>query len=233
MRDPRNIILIAGFQAENTLGRRLVEHVSPVRIFGQEFVVRARVHTINALRAHADRGGLMRWFYAVKGNLSRAFAVHGESTQVDAMVGLLKDHGARQADAPAPGAFMTWRERLAWVADDEAGPAAGGLRLVCYPEGCLYRRAMLGALQREGRPFSVVYVSPSLQGIESAVATGFGVTVLAERLAPEKLARVRAGLPGLADVTVGVYLNARSETGFAKSFAARIADLMMQPHERR
>ena len=101
--DPRNIILITGFQAENTLGRRLVEHVSPVRIFGEEFPVRARIHTINALSAHADRGGLMRWFDAVKGNLSRAFAVHGETTQVDAMVGLLKEHGARQADAPAPG----------------------------------------------------------------------------------------------------------------------------------
>ena len=102
--DPRNIVLITGFQAENTLGRRLVEHASPVRIFGQEFEVRARVHTINALSAHADRGGLMRWFDAVKGNLSRAFAVHGESKQVDAMVGLLLEHGARQADAPAPGA---------------------------------------------------------------------------------------------------------------------------------
>ena len=101
--DPRNIILITGFQAENTLGRRLVEHASLVRIFGQETAVRARIHTINALSAHADRGGLMRWFDAVKGNLSRAFAVHGESAQVDAMAGLLRAHGALQADAPAPG----------------------------------------------------------------------------------------------------------------------------------
>jgi len=101
--DPRNIILIAGFQAENTLGRRLVEHASPVRIFGQEYEVRARIHTINALSAHADRGGLMRWFDAVKGSLSRAFAVHGETRQVDAMAALLKEHGAKQADAPAPG----------------------------------------------------------------------------------------------------------------------------------
>ena len=101
--DPRNIVLITGFQAGNTLGRRLVEHASPVRIFGQECEVRARVHTINALSAHADRGGLMRWFDAVKGNLSRAFAVHGESTQVDAMAALLREHGAPQSAAPAPG----------------------------------------------------------------------------------------------------------------------------------
>jgi metallo-beta-lactamase family protein len=102
--DPRNIILIAGFQAEHTLGRRLVEHASPVQIFGQEIEVRARIHTINALSAHADRGGLLRWFDAVKGNLSRAFAVHGEGAQVDAMATLLRAHGAPQAEAPAPGA---------------------------------------------------------------------------------------------------------------------------------
>lgn len=101
--DPRNIVLIAGFQAENTLGRRLVDHVSPVRIFGEPFEVRARIHTINALSAHADRGGLLRWFDAVKGSLSRAFAVHGESAQVEAMQRLLLEHGARRADAPAPG----------------------------------------------------------------------------------------------------------------------------------
>ena len=105
--DPRNIVLITGFQAGNTLGRRLVEHESPVRIFGQEYDVQARVHTINALSAHADRGGLMRWFDAVKGNVQRAFAVHGETEQVQAMAALLREHGAPRAEAPAPGARFT------------------------------------------------------------------------------------------------------------------------------
>jgi metallo-beta-lactamase family protein len=103
--DPRNIVLIVGFQAEHTLGRRLVEHASPVKVFGQEVEVRARVHTINALSAHADRTGLMKWFDAVKaaGRLSRAFAVHGEERQVEAMAGMLRAHGAPRVDAPAPG----------------------------------------------------------------------------------------------------------------------------------
>ena len=137
---------------------------------------------------------------------------------------------AMTPDGPAPGAFMTWRERLAWIASASgAPPPDGALRLVCYPEGCLYRRAMLSSLQREGRPFSVVFVSPSLQGIESAVASGFGVTVLAERLAPERLARARGPWPTLADVTVGVYLNPRAESAVAKSFAARVADLVIAP----
>ncbi len=101
--DPRNIILIVGFQAENTLGRRIVELQSPLKILGDEFELRARVHTINALSAHADRTSLMRWFDGVKGNLSRAFAVHGEPEKVAAMTELIKQHGVNNAVAPMPG----------------------------------------------------------------------------------------------------------------------------------
>jgi len=54
--DERNVILIVGFQAEHTLGRRLVEGRDPVRIFGREYRLRAEVRSIQALSAHADRG---------------------------------------------------------------------------------------------------------------------------------------------------------------------------------
>jgi metallo-beta-lactamase family protein len=102
--DPRNIILIVGFQAENTLGRRIVEYKSPLKILGGVFDLRARVHTINALSAHADRTSLMRWFDGVKGkNLSRVFAVHGEPEKVNAMVELVKQHGVENVVAPVPG----------------------------------------------------------------------------------------------------------------------------------
>lgn len=101
--DPRNIILIVGFQAENTLGRRIVDRISPLRILGDEFELRARVHTINALSAHADRTALMRWFDGVKGKLSRVFAVHGEADKVNAMTELVKQHGVANVVAPVPG----------------------------------------------------------------------------------------------------------------------------------
>ena len=102
--DPRNIVLIVGYQAENTLGRRIVEHQPTVKIFGEEIPLNARVHTINALSAHADRGGLMNWFDSSKGaSASRVFAVHGDEAQTDAMVELLKQHGAKNAVAPVPG----------------------------------------------------------------------------------------------------------------------------------
>jgi metallo-beta-lactamase family protein len=102
--DPRNIILIVGFQAESTLGRRIVERQSPLKILGDEFELNARVHTINALSAHADRTALMRWFDGIKGDrLRRVFAVHGEPEKVAAMAELVKRRGVRNVAAPVPG----------------------------------------------------------------------------------------------------------------------------------
>ena len=101
--DPRNIILIVGFQAEHTLGRKLVECRSPVKILGEELKLEARVQTINALSAHADKNGLMDWFDGVKSDVRQVFAVHGEPEKVSAMVELAKEHGVFNAVAPEPG----------------------------------------------------------------------------------------------------------------------------------
>ena len=102
--DSRNVILIVGFQAEHTLGRRLVDRKPVVRILGGEYKLKARIHTINALSAHADRKALMAWFDAVNTKpIARAFAVHGEEPQVQAMSQLLREHGAKRVDAPLPG----------------------------------------------------------------------------------------------------------------------------------
>ena len=101
--DPRNIVLIVGFQAENTLGRRLVEYRDPIKILGEEVPLKARVQTINALSAHADKKGLMDWFDGVKMDVRQFFAVHGEPEKVSAMVELVKEHGVFNAVAPEPG----------------------------------------------------------------------------------------------------------------------------------
>lgn len=137
---------------------------------------------------------------------------------------------AMTPDGPAEGAFMTWREALTWVGSGTGQHRPSDpLRIVCYQEGCLYRRNMLTALQRDGRQFGIVYVSPSLAGIEAAVSTGFGITVLSERIVPEKLRPLgrNAHLPQLADVVVGIYLNEKGPSHAAKSFAARFADMFV------
>ena len=101
--DPDNIILICGFQAENTLGRRVVEKRSPLRVLGEEVELKAQVEVINALSAHADRAGLQDWIGEVKDNVRHAFAVHGEPEKVSAMQQMLKEMGIPNAVAPEPG----------------------------------------------------------------------------------------------------------------------------------
>ncbi len=140
---------------------------------------------------------------------------------------------AMTADGPAEDAYMTWREPLTWVGN-EAGLQFGvdePLRLVCYPEGCLYRRQLLSALQRKGRPFDIVYTSPSLGGISAAVSTGFGVTVLAKRIVPAKLQclGIEQQLPALSDVVVGIYINNAAYSAALESLAARFAELVPAP----
>lgn len=101
--DEDNIILIVGFQAENTLGRRIVEKRDTLKVLGEEVERKARVEVINALSAHADRAGLTEWLQEIKDNVRHAFAVHGEPEKVSAMVDILKEHGIPNAIAPLPG----------------------------------------------------------------------------------------------------------------------------------
>ena len=84
--DPRNTILIVGFQAEHTLGRRIVEKAPILKIFGDEIPLRAHVEVINGYSAHADRTELRSWLDAVKvtsPKLSSVHLVHGEPRAQD------------------------------------------------------------------------------------------------------------------------------------------------------
>ena len=76
--DPRNTILITGFQAENTLGRKLVDKLPEVAIFGEPMRLRAEVETINELSGHADQRELLEWIKPVAGTLKRIFIVNAK-----------------------------------------------------------------------------------------------------------------------------------------------------------
>ncbi len=71
-------VIIAGFQAAGTLGRRLVDGATTVRIFGEEVAVRARIHTIGGLSAHGDQAALLGWLRHFKRQPVHSFLVHGE-----------------------------------------------------------------------------------------------------------------------------------------------------------
>ncbi len=87
--DPRSTVLITGFQAENTLGRKLVDRMSEVSIFGEPMRVRAEIATLNELSAHADQRELLRWIKPMAGRLKKVFLVHGELAQAEALADML------------------------------------------------------------------------------------------------------------------------------------------------
>lgn len=81
-----NTVLFVGFQAENTLGRRLLDGISPVRIFGEQHIVRARIERIDGYSAHADRVELLDWVgHMDRTRLRQVFLVHGENEQALAL----------------------------------------------------------------------------------------------------------------------------------------------------
>jgi hypothetical protein len=79
--DPKNAILIVGYQAEHTLGRRLVEGAAEVKIFGDPYPRRAEVIVMNEFSAHADRDELLTWVRGFRRTPAQAFVVHGEEAQ--------------------------------------------------------------------------------------------------------------------------------------------------------
>jgi metallo-beta-lactamase family protein len=76
--DPRNAILIVGWQAPHTLGRRLVEKQPEVKIFGEAFQLRAEVVTMNGFSGHADHSELLDWAGAFQQKPAHTYLVHGE-----------------------------------------------------------------------------------------------------------------------------------------------------------
>lgn len=89
--DPNNVILITGWQAPNTLGRRLLDHVSPVRIFGEEHIVKAGIRKLNGLSGHADSNELTAWVEAMEKRPRQTFLVHGEPEPALALKKQLED----------------------------------------------------------------------------------------------------------------------------------------------
>jgi metallo-beta-lactamase family protein len=98
-------VIITGYQGEGTLGRRLVTGAPTVRIFGEEMPVRARVHTLGGLSAHAGQTELVEWAAAVaaKGPAARWVLTHGEDKPRRALADKLRDRLGVTAQMPVYG----------------------------------------------------------------------------------------------------------------------------------
>ena len=103
IQDPRNTVLITGFQAADTLGRKLVEKWKEVRIFGEPVRVRAEISSLDELSGHADQSELMEWIKPLVPALRKVFLVHGEPQQADALAKLLHATYGLEVAIAAPG----------------------------------------------------------------------------------------------------------------------------------
>jgi metallo-beta-lactamase family protein len=102
--DARNTVMIVGYCAPNTLGRRIVEKEREVRIFGETLRLRAQVEVMNAYSAHADETELLGFVgHLDRPRLRRIFLVHGDPTRQEALANALVTAGYSRPLAPARG----------------------------------------------------------------------------------------------------------------------------------
>ncbi len=104
--NPKNTILIVSWQAPNTLGRRLADREKRVRIFGEEFEVKAEVATIGGLSAHAGQDFLVEYATRVKGRVKQVFLVHGEPTPANVLSEKLMEAGMNRPAYPRLGEIV-------------------------------------------------------------------------------------------------------------------------------
>jgi metallo-beta-lactamase family protein len=96
-------ILITGFQAAGTFGRRLVDGAKRVRLLGEDIPVRADLYTLGGLSAHADRTALLAWLGHFRSKPRQVFVVHGEDAVATGFAADLQTQFGWDAVAPMPG----------------------------------------------------------------------------------------------------------------------------------
>lgn len=102
--DSRNTILIVGYMAENTLGKRIVERQPIVKIFGEEYNLRAEVVVMNSFSAHADQAELVTYISQFnRKRLKHIFLVHGDLDQAEKLAAALSTQGFSSISIPNRG----------------------------------------------------------------------------------------------------------------------------------
>jgi metallo-beta-lactamase family protein len=105
--DPRNTVLITGFQAPYTLGRKILERQSEVPIFGEPMALRAEVVSLEELSGHADQHELIEWMRPIAKGLKKVFLVHGEPGPGATLAALITKTYGIEAVMPARGDSVT------------------------------------------------------------------------------------------------------------------------------
>ena len=98
--DPKSTILFVGYQAKDSLGRRIQEDAPEVTIFGETIPVRCRKVTIGGYSAHADQPHLLAWLRPARQSLKKVFVVQGEEASSEVLAGKIRDELAVTAEVP-------------------------------------------------------------------------------------------------------------------------------------
>jgi len=96
-------VVFVGYQAEGTLGRRLVNGARWVRMYGEDYRVNAQCHTIGGLSAHTDQNGLLDWYGGIPQH-PPVVLVHGEDIAREALAGEIRERFGMSAELARPGA---------------------------------------------------------------------------------------------------------------------------------
>jgi metallo-beta-lactamase family protein len=101
--NPLNTILIVGWQAENTLGRKIKDKLPVIPIFGEPYTLKAEVEVFDEFSAHADRNDLIEWIKQGKDRWQKVFIVHGEQSAANALAEAVKEIGIKDVVTPKLG----------------------------------------------------------------------------------------------------------------------------------
>lgn len=99
-------ICFVGYQAEGTLGRKLIEGATSVKLFGEDIEVNARIVSLKGISGHADKNGLLHWLESFKEKPAKVFVVHGEDQVTDEFAQTITEHFDIPAYAPYSGASV-------------------------------------------------------------------------------------------------------------------------------
>jgi metallo-beta-lactamase family protein len=108
-------IVIIGYQAEGTIGRRIVDGAKTVKLFGEEIVVKAHIHTLGGFSAHADQKGLLGWVSHIRNPQLEVFVNHGEEKVSTELGQRVSEQFHFKTIVPR------WREKRVLFAEGEKG----------------------------------------------------------------------------------------------------------------
>jgi metallo-beta-lactamase family protein len=101
MARPESALLFVGYQAFGTLGRQILDGVSPVRIHGQSYPVRMKIEKIDGFSTHAGMNDLIRWLNSFKSPPKHVFLTHGEDESILSLTDYLHSKDGWEVSAPA------------------------------------------------------------------------------------------------------------------------------------